>query len=113
MLFLAAPADPAALNPPQQVRYKAYQPGGPVAKMLSENPTVLIVNDTVFVHGGLTMQHSEHDRPASWPGRLPWSTQRPAGPGGHAGSPSALPAWHQRSCGWAPADGLLRMGCCA
>jgi hypothetical protein len=41
-----------------QVRFEAYQPGGPMAKVLSENPTVLVVNDTVFVHGGLTMQHS-------------------------------------------------------
>ena len=32
-------------------------PAGAIAKELSKNPTVLIVNDTVFVHGGLMPEH--------------------------------------------------------
>jgi hypothetical protein len=39
------------------VRYAAYKPGGPMAMALSRNPTVLVVNDTVFAHGGLLPAH--------------------------------------------------------
>lgn len=42
-----------------RVRYAVYRPGGPMAMELSKNPTVLIVNDTAFVHGGLTPVHGE------------------------------------------------------
>lgn len=40
-----------------RVRYAVYRPGGPMAIELSKNPTVLIVNDTVFAHGGLLPVH--------------------------------------------------------
>lgn len=42
-----------------RVRYAVYRPGGPMAMELSKNPTVLIVNDTVFAHGGLLPLHGE------------------------------------------------------
>ncbi|GAX79729.1 hypothetical protein CEUSTIGMA_g7170.t1 [Chlamydomonas eustigma] len=40
-----------------RVRYAVYRPGGPMAMELSKNPTVLVVNDTAFVHGGLLPVH--------------------------------------------------------
>lgn len=42
-----------------RVRYQLYKPGGDLAKELSKNPTVLVVNDTVFVHGGLLPTHGK------------------------------------------------------
>lgn len=39
-------------------RRMMYRPGGPIASMLARNPTVLIVNQTLFVHGGLLPAHS-------------------------------------------------------
>jgi len=48
-----------ALNWEEQLnaRIELYSPGGLVAKELAKNPTVLIVNDTVFAHGGLLPIH--------------------------------------------------------
>jgi len=40
-----------------RVRYAVYKPGGPMAVELSKNPTVLVVNDTAFAHGGLLPIH--------------------------------------------------------
>ena len=40
-----------------KARINLYSPGGVVAKELAKNPTVLIVNDTVFAHGGLLPIH--------------------------------------------------------
>jgi hypothetical protein len=34
-------------------RVAAFAPGGPYARILADNPTVLIVGDTVFAHGGV------------------------------------------------------------
>lgn len=42
-----------------RVRYALYRPGGDLAKELAKNPTVLVVNDTVFAHGGLLPRHGE------------------------------------------------------
>lgn len=39
------------------VRFAVFKPGGPMAQELSKNPTVLVVNDTVFAHGGLLPRH--------------------------------------------------------
>jgi hypothetical protein len=36
-----------------------FSPGGPLAQQLAMNSTVLIVNDTVFAHGGLMPRHVE------------------------------------------------------
>ena len=38
-------------------RVGLFSPGGPLAQQLSMHNTVLIVNDTVFAHGGLVPRH--------------------------------------------------------
>ena len=45
--------------PVQRWRAAAFMPGGPFAVKLSTHPFILIVGDTVFVHGGL---HPDHVR---------------------------------------------------
>ncbi|KIZ02868.1 Uncharacterized protein MNEG_5094 [Monoraphidium neglectum] len=40
-----------------QARAALFLPGGRVARMMSRNPTILIVNDTAFAHGGLLPNH--------------------------------------------------------
>ena len=40
-----------------KARIDLYSPGGLVARELAKNPTVLVVNDTVFAHGGLLPIH--------------------------------------------------------
>eukprot|EP01024_Parvocaulis_polyphysoides_P031381 TRINITY_DN28375_c2_g1_i4.p2 TRINITY_DN28375_c2_g1~~TRINITY_DN28375_c2_g1_i4.p2 ORF type:complete len:359 (+),score=57.10 TRINITY_DN28375_c2_g1_i4:222-1298(+) len=40
-----------------RARVFLFAPGGPIARDLAKNPTILIVNDTLFVHGGLLPQH--------------------------------------------------------
>lgn len=40
-----------------QARAALYLPGGRIAKELSRNATVLVVNDTAFAHGGLLPTH--------------------------------------------------------
>ena len=42
-----------------KARMGLFSPGGPLAQQLSMNHTVLIVNDTVFAHGGLVPRHVE------------------------------------------------------
>jgi hypothetical protein len=43
-----------------RARAALFLPGGRVAReMLSRNPTVLVVNDTAFAHGGLLPEHGE------------------------------------------------------
>lgn len=44
-----------------QARWALYRPGGVMAKELSQNPTVLIVNnEIVFAHGGLLPHHVKY-----------------------------------------------------
>uniref|UniRef100_A0A7S0WLG4 Calcineurin-like phosphoesterase domain-containing protein n=1 Tax=Pyramimonas obovata TaxID=1411642 RepID=A0A7S0WLG4_9CHLO len=43
-----------------RARLTLFSPGGPIARKLAQNPTVLIVNDTVFAHGGLLPSHVEY-----------------------------------------------------
>ena len=43
-----------------RARLALYTPGQPMAIELSKNPTVLVVNDTVFAHGGLLPEHVEY-----------------------------------------------------
>lgn len=54
--------DPAArqLAVQQAARLRLYSPGGRMARELSKNPTVLIVNDSVFAHGGLLPGHVKY-----------------------------------------------------
>ena len=42
-----------------KARVGLFSPGGPLAQQLAMNSTVLIVNDTVFAHGGLLPRHVE------------------------------------------------------
>lgn len=43
-----------------QARWYLYQPGGAMARELAKNPTVLVVNDIVFAHGGLLPHHLKY-----------------------------------------------------
>lgn len=43
-----------------RARVRLYSPGGPMALELSKNPTVLVVNDTAFAHGGLLPEHASY-----------------------------------------------------
>jgi len=38
-------------------RLAAFTPGGPYARKLADRPVVLIVDDSIFVHGGVDMEH--------------------------------------------------------
>lgn len=40
-----------------RARLALFSPGAPLARKLAQNPTVLIVNDSVFAHGGLLPVH--------------------------------------------------------
>ena len=49
--------DLANADKQKQARHRMYTPGGPMARELAKNPTVLIVNDTLFAHGGVLKRH--------------------------------------------------------
>ena len=51
--------DPRFASAPEVVRPRlaAFAPGGPYARMLATRPTVLVVGDTVFAHGGVLPEH--------------------------------------------------------
>ena len=61
---LAADAEPDSLllahEPAHRGRVAAFRPGGPYARLLAERPVVLILEGTVFVHGGLLPDHLEY-----------------------------------------------------
>ena len=40
-----------------RARLHMYAPGQPMARELAKNPTVLMVNDTLFAHGGVLPHH--------------------------------------------------------
>jgi len=44
----------------QRARVTAFRPGGPFAKRLARRNTVVIVGDTLFVHGGVHLKHVEY-----------------------------------------------------
>ena len=50
----------AALPEHKRSRAAAFQPGGPMAKQLAENPIYAIVGDTIFVHGGFSPAHVKY-----------------------------------------------------
>lgn len=56
---LNEPHDPELLAFPkeQRARMAAFRPGGPYAMRLANRNTIVIVGDTVFVHGGLHVDH--------------------------------------------------------
>ncbi len=73
---------------PAQVAARAalFSPGGPMALELACNPTVLIVNDTIFCHGGLLPEHGA-------PTRLLWGVRiMPLHPNCHLKPCAALSA---------------------
>jgi hypothetical protein len=41
-------------------RAAAFRPGGPWAKRLARNPVIVLIDSTVFVHGGLLPEHVRH-----------------------------------------------------
>ena len=41
-------------------RVAAFRPGGPYAEMLSRRNTIVIVGETVFVHGGILPEHIDY-----------------------------------------------------
>ena len=43
-----------------RARWALYRPGGQMARELARNPTVLVVNDIVFAHGGLLRPHLKY-----------------------------------------------------
>jgi hypothetical protein len=47
----------AELAPAQRGRAAAFFPGGPFARRLARRDVVVIVGETVFVHGGVTQEH--------------------------------------------------------
>jgi hypothetical protein len=55
-----------------RARWQLYRPGGQMARELAKNPTVLVVNDIVFAHGGLLPHHNKYglqrinDEVAEW-----------------------------------------------
>ena len=55
-----------------RARWFLYRPGGQMARELAKNPTVLVVNDIVFAHGGLLPHHNKYglqrinDEVAAW-----------------------------------------------
>lgn len=55
-----------------RARWNLYKPGGQMARELAKNPTVLMVNDLVFAHGGLLPHHVKYglqrmnDEVAAW-----------------------------------------------
>ncbi|CAL5219968.1 g1905 [Coccomyxa viridis] len=60
---LVAGLSPDALNSMEskvRARMRLYRPGGQMACELAKNPTVLIVNDSVFAHGGVLAQHVKY-----------------------------------------------------
>jgi len=56
------PADPdlVELEPLHRVRAAAFRPGGPFALLLAEHEVILVIEDSVFVHGGLHPEHVEY-----------------------------------------------------
>jgi len=88
-----------------QARFALWSPGGPLARELARNPTVLIVNDTCFVHGGLTAEHVDYGLERINLEVAQWmrGDQRP-GPSGAGGGGVAPPPYiamgDQSSCMW-------------
>ncbi len=47
----------ARFSPAERGRAAAFLPGGPYALKLAERPTILILGDSLFVHGGVAPEH--------------------------------------------------------
>jgi hypothetical protein len=53
----------ASLDAQLRARLALYSPGGPIARELAANPTVLVIGATVFAHGGLLPAHVTYGLP--------------------------------------------------
>jgi len=49
-----------AHDPLQRARVAAFRPGGPFALLLAERPVVLVIDNIVFVHGGVLPKHLDY-----------------------------------------------------
>ncbi len=49
-----------AHEPGQRARVAAFRPGGPFALLLAEQPVILVIEDNVFVHGGVLPMHLDY-----------------------------------------------------
>ncbi len=47
-------------EPGERGRVAAFRPGGPYALMLAERNTIVVVGETVFVHGGVLPEHAAY-----------------------------------------------------
>jgi len=47
----------SSFDPTQRQRVAAFRPGGPSARALAQRPFSLVVESTVFVHGGILPEH--------------------------------------------------------
>lgn len=70
-----------------RARLALFCPGQPVALELSKNPTVLIVNDTVFAHGSLLPAHVKHGIERINAEVAAWMRRDQLPSGGHAPPP--------------------------
>jgi hypothetical protein len=53
----------ASLSSASRARAAAFMPGGPYARKLATRDAVLIVGDTLFVHGGVEPKHVQYGLP--------------------------------------------------
>jgi hypothetical protein len=70
-----------------RARLSLFCPGQPVALELSKNPTVLVVNDTVFAHGSLLPEHVKHGIQRINAEVAAWMRRDQLPSGGHAPPP--------------------------
>lgn len=80
-------------------RVALFRPGGPVARELAHNHTVLVINDTVFVHGGLVPEHVEYGLEKLNQDVTDWMLGRPDSSGHLCGVPE-LATGGQTSVMW-------------
>jgi hypothetical protein len=79
----AKDAQPSGLAPHQRGRATAFAPGGAYARKLAEQPLVLVIEDTLFVHGGVLMKHVTEGLPKLDAETRAWMRgERPAPPAG-------------------------------
>lgn len=65
MAYGLSDAEAANWDNQARARLRLYSPGGAMARELAKNPTVLVVNDIVFCHGGLLPQQVRARRAAA------------------------------------------------
>ena len=75
----------------QRARVAAFRPGGPYALRLANRNTIVIVGDTLFVHGGVHIEHVEYGLAKINQQIRDWLTGKSAKPEIVSGSES--PVW--------------------